>query len=194
MDSGASTKERIEAAALKLFVEKGVDGASIRDIAQAVGLSDGALYRHYASKEELVWRLFAGGFESFASELERLAAGESGPRQKIAAMVRGFCALFDADSLLFRFLLLVQHGQLERVGPEMANPIEVVRAVVAAGMKEGDIPRGDADLAAAMVMGIILQTATFRVYGRVRRPLGKLAPTLARACWNVLKMEQEGRG
>jgi AcrR family transcriptional regulator len=190
MADGGSTRERIEAAALRLFVEKGVDAASIRDIAQAVGLSDGALYRHYPSKDELVWRLFAEAYEGFAREIERLAGRESGTKRKIAAMVRGFCALFDADSLLFRFLLLVQHGQLERVGPGMANPVEVVRRVIAEGMEAREIPAGDSDLAAAMVMGIILQTATFRVYGRVRRPLGELAPILARASWKVLKTEQ----
>ena len=39
------TKERIKAAALRLFVDKGVAETSIRDIALAVGFSDGALYR-----------------------------------------------------------------------------------------------------------------------------------------------------
>ncbi|SRR5579885_888959 len=192
MRGGGTTRERIGRAAMRLFVEKGVDGTGIRDIARAAGLSEGALYRHYAGKDELVWRLFAEGFEGFARELERLAAAEPRLKGKIAAMVAGFAALFDADSLLFRFLLLVQHGQLERVGPGMANPVETVRAVVAQGMRTGEIPRGDPDLAAAMVMGIILQTATFKAYGRIRRPLGALAPTLARACWKVLKTDQRG--
>ena len=192
MPDGGGTRQRIERAALRLFVEKGVDGASIRDIAQAVGLSDGALYRHYASKEDLVWHLFAEAFEGFARELARLAGAETGTRRKIAAMVRGFCTLFDRDSLLFRFLLLVQHEQLDRVGPEIANPVEVVRAVIAEGMERREIPRGDANLAAAMVMGMILQTATFRVYGRIRHPLGDFAPALARAAWTVLKCKQGG--
>jgi len=190
MPKGGNTRQRIEAAALRLFVEKGVAATSIRDIAEAVGLSDGALYRHFPGKDALVWQLFAGAFEGFARELRRLSGDARGTRAKTAAMVQGFCALFDADSLLFRFLLLVQHGQLERVHSRMANPIEVVRAVVAEGMKRGEIPAGDPDLAAAMVMGIILQTATFRVYGRIRRPLGAVAPTLARACWKVLRLEQ----
>ena len=82
------TKGRIEAAALQLFVDKGVAETSIRDIAAAVGFSDGALYRHYASKDELVWTLFRGSFEDYARRLEGLAAAQSGSRGKIAAMVR----------------------------------------------------------------------------------------------------------
>jgi len=183
---GAATKARIEAAALSLFVEQGVDATGIRDISQAVGLSDGALYRHFRSKDELVWRLFREGFAGFAAELERLAGSERRAPRQIEAMVRGLCALYDADSLLFRFLLLVQHGQLQRVKPGMANPVESVRAVIARGMKQGEIASGDPDLATAMVMGLVLQTATFKVYGRISRTMTALAPALAEACRRVL--------
>jgi AcrR family transcriptional regulator len=189
---GGDTRARIEQAALGLFVEKGVAATSVRDIAAAVGLSDGALYRHYPSKDELVRRLFAAGFGQFAQTLERLAEDRTQAREKIAAMVGGFCALFDQDSVLFRFLLLVQHDQLQHVRPGMANPVESVRRVVAAGMADGEIPQGDPDLATAMVMGIILQTATFRVYGRITRPLGQLVPVLSAACWKALRVDQKG--
>jgi AcrR family transcriptional regulator len=185
-EAGEATRARIEAGALRLFVEQGVDATGIRDIAAAAGLSDGALYRHYSSKDELVWRLFREGFEGLAEELERLAATERLASRQIEAMVRGFCALYDADSLLFRFLLLVQHGQLQRVKPGMANPVESVRAVIARGMKEGEIASADPDLVTAMVMGLILQTATFKVYGRIAKPMTVLAPALAEACRRVL--------
>ncbi len=185
-EAGEATRARIEAAALRLFVEQGVDATGIRDIAQAVGLSDGALYRHYRSKDELVWRLFREGFTGLAAELERLAAGERRTRRRIEAMVRGFCALYDADNLLFRFLLLVRPGGVRRRKPGVANPVESVRAVVAGGMKKGGIAPGDPDLATAMVMGLILQTATFKVYGRITKPMSALAPALAEACRRVL--------
>jgi AcrR family transcriptional regulator len=191
MPVSRDTKSRIEAAALQLFVEMGVAETSIRDIAAAVGFSDGALYRHYASKDELVWTLFRDSFESYARQLDGLASARSGFQGKVTAMVRGFCELFDKDSRLFRFLLLVQHGQLDRVTPEMANPVETVRGVIAAGMARGEIPAGNPDLATAMVMGIILQTATFKVYGRIQESLGALAGTLAQACWKTLCVPTE---
>ena len=127
------TKGRIEAAALRLFVDKGVSETSIRDIALAVGFSDGALYRHYASKDELVWCMFKSSFESYARITADIAAREATSRGKIAAMVQNFCNLFDEDSRLFRFLMLVQHGQLDRVTPDMANPVETVRGVIEIG-------------------------------------------------------------
>jgi AcrR family transcriptional regulator len=192
MTGRSDTKARIEQAALGLFVEKGVAATSIRDIAAAVGLSDGALYRHYPSKDELVRRLFADAFTGFARSLDRLAGERTQARARIAAMVAGFCALFDRDSVLFRFLLLAQHDQLRHVRPGMPNPVESVRKVIAEGMAKGEIPAGDPDLATAMVMGLILQPATFKVYGRIKRPLGALAPVLAVACWKALRVPQKG--
>lgn len=192
-EAGKATRARIEAAALRLFVERGVDASGIRDIARAVRLSDGALYRHFRSKEELVWQLFRKGFAAFAAELERLAATERRTPARIEAMVRGFCALYEADSLLFRFLLLVQHGQLSRVRPGMANPVESLRAVILAGMKAGEVAEADPDLMTAMIMGLILQTATFKVYGRITAPMTALAPALAEACGRVLAPARRGR-
>jgi AcrR family transcriptional regulator len=192
MSERKGTKGRIEAAALQLFVDKGVAATSIRDIAASVGFSDGALYRHYASKDDLVWNLFRGSFAGYAQTLARLAASHRASRDKITAMVHGFCDLFDTDSRLFRFLLLVQHGQLARVTPGMPNPVETVRGVIVAGMKAGDIAAGDPDLATAMVMGIILQTATFKVYGRIQQPLRELAPRLAAAAWKTLSADAKG--
>jgi AcrR family transcriptional regulator len=186
MRDGEATRARIEAAALRLFVERGVDATGIREIASATGLSEGAMYRHYAGKDALVWQLFAAGFSGFARQLEQLQAAADGTRAKCEAMVRGFCALFDADPLLFRFILLVQHGQSGKITPEMPSPVEVVRRVIARGIKRREIRRGDADLMTAMVMGIILQTATAKVYGRIAPSLTRLAPTLAAACWRVL--------
>ena len=48
------TKERILAAALELFSEKGYLGASMSDIASQLGITKGALYKHYTSKQEIL--------------------------------------------------------------------------------------------------------------------------------------------
>ena len=47
------TKERILAAALDMFSQKGYDGTNIRELASALGLVKSALYRHFESKEAI---------------------------------------------------------------------------------------------------------------------------------------------
>jgi len=180
------TKELIARTALTLFVEKGIDGATIRDIAAAAGIAEGTLYRHYSGKDALAWDLFSRNFTAFALELQRIQANQATLRAKLDAMVRQFCAFFDDDPVLFSYLLLAQHGQLQKVTPEMPNPVEVLRQVLAAGMDRGEIPVGDPNVAAAMVLGIVLQVAIFKVYQRLTRSLTSLAEVLVEASWRVL--------
>lgn len=48
-----TTKEKILEAALVSFAENGYKGTNLRDLAAGLGLSKSALYRHYASKEDI---------------------------------------------------------------------------------------------------------------------------------------------
>ena len=48
------TKERILEAALELFARSGYMGTSMSDIAGRLGITKGALYKHYASKREIL--------------------------------------------------------------------------------------------------------------------------------------------
>ncbi len=186
MARGSQTKERIETEALRLFVERGVAETSIRDIAQAVGIADGALYRHFPSKDALVGHLFVSNYTRFAEELERLQKAATGCRAKLAAMIGGFCRFFDADTVLFRFLLFVQHGQLGKVGAEVATPVDIVRRVLEGAMAKREIARRDPALATAWVFGIVLQTATSAVYGRLAPALTPLCDEIVDAAWRAI--------
>ena len=183
---GARTQEKIEQVALALFAEKGVDRTTIGDIAGAAGIAEGTIYRHYAGKEELIWQLFSTNYLRLAAQLEALQAERAELRGKLKVMVGMFCSLFEENPDMFRFLLLVQHGQLSRITEDMQTPVKVIEAVAEAAMARGEIPAQDAKVATAMVMGIVLQVAVFKVYGRVTRPLGEVADDLAASCWRAL--------
>ena len=47
------TKEQILLTALELFSRKGFDAVSVSDIAGKLGITKGALYRHYTSKQDI---------------------------------------------------------------------------------------------------------------------------------------------
>ena len=182
----ADTRDRIESAAIHLFVEKSVAETTVRDIAGRVDLSEGALYRHFASKDDLVWQVFEKHYVALADDIRRLAGEATTTKGKIAAIIRGCCRAYDSDPTLFRFLLFTQHGQLSKLGPETPTPVDAVREVIVAGMKNGDLPDQDADLATALVLGVVLQPVTFSAYGRLPTKLGPIAERLVAAAWNVV--------
>jgi len=184
--NGRATRETIKRRALELFVARGVDGTGVRDIAKASGVTEGALYRHFTGKDDLVWRLFSEPYAAYAEKLDALQQGERGAAAKLRAMVAGFCAFFDDDEVLFRFLLLVQHGQLDKVDDAMTTPVQVVERVIRGGIDAGEIAAQDAAQATASVLGIVLQTATFHIYGRLTGPMRGRADALGRACLGAL--------
>jgi AcrR family transcriptional regulator len=179
----ADTADRIEQAAVQLFVEKGVAETTIKDIARAVGLSDGALYRHFESKDELVWKAFERHYVAFAATLRQLAESEPTARGKIAAMIRGFCRAHDENPTLFKFLLFVQHGQLAKLEPGTPTPVEVMRDVLDRAIALREIPAQRPDLATALVLGVVLQPVTFAAYGRLPVNLGSMCERLIAAAW-----------
>ena len=186
MARALATKAKIEAAALKLFAEKGVDQTTTRDIAAGAGISEGAIYRHFPSKDAMVHELFAANYLRLAGEIDELQGRETGLRRKLAAMVKAFCLLFEDDPDMFRFLLLVQHGELQKMPLEARTPVVVVRDVIAEAIAKGEIPEQDADLANALVFGLVLQPALFKVYGKIDQPMTALAERLTEACWRTL--------
>jgi AcrR family transcriptional regulator len=180
------TKERIERAAIALFVQKGVAETTVRDIATAVDISEGALYRHFVGKEELVWELFERHYVAFAGRLQALADSEGSARGKLSAMIRGFCQAHDDDPTLFHFLLFVQHGQLSKLAGDTPTPVTVMHRIVAEAIDAGEIPAQDANLASALVMGLVLQPMTFAAYGRLPQAQVPNADRLIDAAWAAL--------
>src|SRR5215471_10547544 len=116
MARSVGVRAKVERAAVELFAAKGIDGASIAEIAAAAGVSQGALYRHYRSKEELASTLFATAYRRTGAELDAIRSSRSGFAAQVAAMVTHFCALYDNDPALFRFMLIAQHDLLPRIG------------------------------------------------------------------------------
>ena len=188
MRDGAKTRERICEAALALFASKGVDGATVRDIAQAVGVSEGALYRHFRSKEEIARDIFATRYAALARDVLEIGIGEGGLESRIGALTRRFTTLFDEEPALFAFLLVNQHQHLGEVsGAAAENPVEALRAVFEEAIRRGEIEPDDPDLLAAMALGLVVQPAVFSIYKRLPAPLGRYAPQITRALMATLR-------
>lgn len=68
-ESQAGTRERLLAAARTEVVRQGFAGASVRDIAQAAGFSQGAFYSNFGSKEDLLLALLAQHMDEEADRL-----------------------------------------------------------------------------------------------------------------------------
>ena len=179
-------KSRIDAAALHLFAERGADATPMPMIAECAGVAVGSLYRYYANKDELIARLYADNYARLAQELDRAQTQAATARDKVAAMVCFICGFFDREWDLARFLLLEQHVRLKTYSGA-ANPVDVVYGVLAEGMRRGEVRRLDGVLATALVMGPVIQAATFLTYGRLTGPLSDATEDIAQGIWAAIQ-------
>jgi len=94
------TRRRILEAATELFHERGYAGTSIRHISERLGMTKGALYYHFASKEELLLAIVAPLFEALTAFVDAVReAGTVGPD-----LVRELVEILDANAPLVRSL------------------------------------------------------------------------------------------
>jgi len=178
----ADTRKRIKDEAMALFVARGVDGVSVRDIAAAVGMKAPNLYAHFRSRDELVQELFTEGYAAYAAMLTQAAAGAGDFATQLDRMIRLACRLHDEDTVRFRFLLLTQHGSLSGIDPAGEdNPMDFLQRTVQAAIDSGELPPCNAALLTGMIVGLVVQTATFLLYGRLRGPMQGFADAIADA-------------
>src|SRR5947209_16378502 len=101
------TRKSLLKAAAKVFCKRGLEGASIDEVAQAAGFTEGAFYANFKSKEELFLVMLD---ERFATQLERLDNALSGAQQphEEARAAALDCVHFSGDdewpNLYFQFV------------------------------------------------------------------------------------------
>jgi AcrR family transcriptional regulator len=191
MGKAEETKSRLERAALTLFVARGVAETTTKEIAMAASVAEGTIYRYFPSKEQLALDLFLRHHQGLAEALAEAQRPAKALRAKIEAIVRCYCEWADRDWTLFAYHLLNQHSFLIQVPNGAANPVTVVRDVISQAMKAGEIPRRNVDLVAASAIGVVMQAATYKVYGRFTGDLSDHVRFFADAAWAVLAVKEK---
>ena len=179
-------RELIKAQAMRLFVERGVDAVSVRDIAAACAMKPSNLYAHFASRDALVAGLFHDGYAEYGDIMAEVVGGPGPFRDRLERLVRAICRLHDEDNIRFRFLVMTQHGFLRNVARDERNPVEIICRAVAGAMDAGEIPRREPELMAMALIGLIVQPATARLYGRLHGGMLQRADEIVAMCWRLL--------
>lgn len=111
------TKERILQEALKLFSISGFDAVSIRTIADAVGIGNSALYKHFASKQEILEAIVERSKAYFLEvSREQMVGNKDVDGLKTACIKMFQFQTQDEWIVMFRRLLMIEQFK----NPEMA--------------------------------------------------------------------------
>ncbi|MFZ5671167.1 MAG: TetR/AcrR family transcriptional regulator [Pseudomonadota bacterium] len=155
------TREKVLQAARDLFVERGYDGATIRDIARAAGMSTGAVFASFADKTELFDAILSEDFANLVEPMQDAAEAAPTVREALTGM---FGAAYRAHASQLPLIQAAQAAswtrspEAERRRRESLRPIRsLVTEVLQRGVERGELaPRFDLRLIADMVWDLYL--------------------------------------
>lgn len=173
-------------AAVKLFVEQGIDATSTKQIAEAADVAEGTIYRHFKSKDEMAYTVFLTHLEAFSRELEKAAAPLQHTKEKIRALVQCYFSFFEAERTLFEYILASEHRELKKYPVTFKQPLNVLTEILENGINNGDIPEQDVTLACAYIIGMVSRVSIFRSYSRIQESLVHYIDPVSEACWKVV--------
>jgi AcrR family transcriptional regulator len=136
---GYLRRAEILQAAEKLFVSEGYQGATIRKIAQEVGLSSTALYMHFRDKSEILVEICEHAFDHLRVTNQEIAALPLPPVEQVRRMLQAYMdfALANPNAYLVVFertmdISADKKDTLNAMGGRVAAPLEDVLRKAAA--------------------------------------------------------------
>lgn len=163
----AATRDGIVAEAGRIVVSKGYAALSMRTLAAAVGLTAGALYRYFPTKQHVLMAYCADALNAFTKRMLAIDAEETEPLRSIERMAVAYGSFALEDTDRFRIIFLdAEVGKIEITDPRILDGYRVLLATIerAQGldlfrpMETGDIAR----ILVASVHGIVVMAVTVR--------------------------------
>ena len=90
--------------ATEVFYDKGYEGASMRDLSRATGMSLAGLYYYFESKERLLYLIQKHTFTTILSRLKERLQGVTEPEERIRILVRNHLEYFLAHQKAMKVL------------------------------------------------------------------------------------------
>lgn len=152
-----ATRARLVEAALELFGTQGFHATSVKAIADEAGLTKGALYHHFASKDELLREIHDEYVDHQLREFDRIVAEYDDPRTQLEQLIHSILASVDRFrrnvTVFFQERRYLTGEHFEAVKAKRDRLDRGFRDVIDRGMAEG-VFREDLD-ARAVTLGII---------------------------------------
>lgn len=163
-----SKRKDMIAAALRLFADRGIKATTIRDIAHEAGVTEGALYRHFESKEQLAQSLFGECAKSLYEALAASVTGVKGAHKRLCALARAFFQFAQDNPEAYEYVMARHHEKVGGLRPDQPLPKDVFVEVIEQGIGAKELRVIDANLGAAIVIGMLLRTIFFMDRGMIK--------------------------
>jgi len=182
----ADPGEKIQSAALKLFIGKGITGTTTKEIAKKAGVSEGTIYNYFESKGDLAYKLFVRHMDRFRELLTSSTAPLDGPEEKLTAAIRAFFGFAESNPDAYAYIMIGHYTELQKMPYEKKKPRDIFVEIIGEGIDEGIFTEMDRNLGAAFVIGMVTRAILFHTNGMLETPYGRLAEDTAASSLVVL--------
>lgn len=181
-------------AALEVFADNGFAGARLDDIARRAGVSKGALYLYFETKEDLFRAVARAMVAPNLDAVGKAVAAFDGPFAELVPMILSRAALMMSTGRLPAVAKMVigesrNFPDLARIWhDDVVSPmVAAVTGLVARAQERGEIMPGDPRLTAFSLMGPLVMATLFReVFGGVAAELPNLQALAAQHAQTML--------
>ncbi len=160
---GHARRAEILAAAERIFVDVGYEGATIRKIADEVGLSSTALYMHFSEKSEILHEICKSAFARLQAGNTTVMEVAGAPEVRLRRLLEAYVDFGFANPNAYRLIYLTRpveardgaQSAAQKLGGELFRTFEsIVEEVGAAGRLRGE-PKATAQALWAGAHGIV---------------------------------------
>ncbi|MBM3296856.1 MAG: TetR/AcrR family transcriptional regulator [Candidatus Aminicenantes bacterium] len=157
-------KNKIILACLRIVDERGVKGLTVARIAQEVGFTESALYRHFKSKREIIELILDEALSTARAQYVAVKKVARDPRQQLRQLLRQHLGFLEIYPGLFKILysdeIHLGEGHLLQKLDHLINELGThIEEIIVQGKKSGVFKKGvDVSMAGIHFLGIV-QTA-----------------------------------
>lgn len=143
------TRAKVLEAARKLFSEHGYEGATIRDIASAAGMSTGAVFANFSDKADLFQEIMSTDMEELSLLMAQAATEKAEVEEALSAMLSAGYAYYQAQLPLVRAAFsasfTLHSSTTRRSAPGSATMCDLILQQLERGVAQGQLA-ADAEL------------------------------------------------
>jgi AcrR family transcriptional regulator len=154
------TREAILSASLKLFAKHGFTSTSVDDIGRAAGVTKGAVYWHFKSKDDLFSAILARIRDRWQEVIFRPVSARIGARERLELLFDSYQAFFGEapeTCLFLQRVLLEEHDVFSpQVGRVFRQTARFIEKILEQGKASGEFRKDlDSLLTAHQIIGAL---------------------------------------
>lgn len=183
------TQKLIIKKSMELFVLKGYHNTSLRDIAAECGISTGAIYHHFSSKEEIAVKLFNDTVLFLNNLFKETLQSKKDTKYKIKELVLNLIRIAEEDRITLEYALNIKHKEIITDGKPICSsgPFEMLRTFLKNEMQKGNIKKMDSYVATVCLTGIPVRLIQIKWDNVIKKDLDIYKEEIFESVWRTLK-------